>query len=174
MNTESAKSLADRIAAKRGRRYPAHEFIAEKFPDLHGPKFQENGLFFIPDDISLHNQFNEQAKKIVLEMFYGFSKDMGQLAQSMFDHNHIHSEVQDNKRRGAFCYSVTPKIKPFVMLNYAILNAIGFIAIESLKQLFLIRSGSNSGLIRIYPFLLLYRLGFFIFCSRSHQCVLHY
>jgi oligoendopeptidase F len=61
----------------------------------------------------------EQAKKIVLEMFYGFSKDMGQLAQSMFDHNHIHSEVQDNKRRGAFCYSVTPKIKPFVMLNYA-------------------------------------------------------
>ena len=33
MNTESAKSLADRIAAKRGRRYPAHEFIAEKFPD---------------------------------------------------------------------------------------------------------------------------------------------
>jgi alkylhydroperoxidase/carboxymuconolactone decarboxylase family protein YurZ len=33
MNAESDKSLADRIAAKRGKRYPAHEFIAEKFPD---------------------------------------------------------------------------------------------------------------------------------------------
>ncbi len=33
MNTKSGKSLADRIAAKRGKRYPAHEFIAEKFPD---------------------------------------------------------------------------------------------------------------------------------------------
>lgn len=27
------KSLADEIAARRGRRYPAHAFIAEKFPD---------------------------------------------------------------------------------------------------------------------------------------------
>lgn len=27
------KSLADEIAARRGKRYPAHAFIAEKFPD---------------------------------------------------------------------------------------------------------------------------------------------
>ncbi len=27
------KSLADEIARRRGRRYPAHEFIAENFPD---------------------------------------------------------------------------------------------------------------------------------------------
>ncbi len=33
MREESAKSLADEIAARRGKRYPAHEFIAEKFPD---------------------------------------------------------------------------------------------------------------------------------------------
>ncbi len=29
----SGKKLADEIAERRGRRYPAHEFIAEKFPD---------------------------------------------------------------------------------------------------------------------------------------------
>ena len=28
-----AKSLADRIAQRRGKRYPAHAFIAEHFPD---------------------------------------------------------------------------------------------------------------------------------------------
>ena len=33
MNEESAKSLADEIAARRGKRYPAHEFVAEKFPE---------------------------------------------------------------------------------------------------------------------------------------------
>ena len=33
MNTESGKSLADQIAGRRGKRYPAHAFIAEKFPD---------------------------------------------------------------------------------------------------------------------------------------------
>ena len=33
MNTESGKSLADQIAERRGKRYPAHAFIAEKFPD---------------------------------------------------------------------------------------------------------------------------------------------
>ena len=27
------KSLADEIARRRGRRYPAHEFISEHFPD---------------------------------------------------------------------------------------------------------------------------------------------
>ncbi len=27
------KNLAEEIAKRRGRRYPAHEFIAEKFPD---------------------------------------------------------------------------------------------------------------------------------------------
>ena len=33
MREESAKSLADEIAARRGKRYPAHGFVAEKFPD---------------------------------------------------------------------------------------------------------------------------------------------
>ena len=28
-----SKSLAERIAARRGKRYPAHAFIAEHFPD---------------------------------------------------------------------------------------------------------------------------------------------
>ena len=33
MNTESGHMLSDRIAERRGKRYPAHAFIAEKFPD---------------------------------------------------------------------------------------------------------------------------------------------
>jgi|GEM_PF-513827 alkylhydroperoxidase/carboxymuconolactone decarboxylase family protein YurZ len=31
--TANAKSLADQIAQRRGKRYPAHAFIAEHFPD---------------------------------------------------------------------------------------------------------------------------------------------
>ncbi len=31
--SSTAKSLADAIAKRRGKRYPAHAFIAEKFPD---------------------------------------------------------------------------------------------------------------------------------------------
>ncbi|MDP6366720.1 MAG: carboxymuconolactone decarboxylase family protein [Nitrospinota bacterium] len=33
MSPDSEKSLADQIAERRGKRYPAHAFIAEKFPD---------------------------------------------------------------------------------------------------------------------------------------------
>lgn len=33
MNTESGHLLSDRIAERRGKRYPAHAFIADKFPD---------------------------------------------------------------------------------------------------------------------------------------------
>ncbi len=32
-STQDGKTLAAELAKRRGRRYPAHEFIAEKFPD---------------------------------------------------------------------------------------------------------------------------------------------
>ncbi len=46
------------------------------------------------------------------------SRSSPDLAQQVFEDDHIDSEVRQGKRGGAFCWSVTPKLSPWVMLNY--------------------------------------------------------
>lgn len=60
----------------------------------------------------------DEAAHMVLATFNGFSPEIGRLAQRVFDHNHLDSEVRKGKRTGAFCWSVTPDMTPYVLLNY--------------------------------------------------------
>jgi oligoendopeptidase F len=59
-----------------------------------------------------------EAAEMVLESFNSFDPDIGQRAQRVFDENHLDSEVRKGKRDGAFCWSVTPSLTPWVLLNY--------------------------------------------------------
>ena len=58
------------------------------------------------------------AVDLVLDTFNGFSPRVGALAQRVLDTNHIDSEVRPGKRGGAFCYTVTPSLAPWVHVNY--------------------------------------------------------
>lgn len=60
----------------------------------------------------------EDAVKLVLENFEKFSPKISVLAKKMFDENHVHSLLGKNKRSGAYCYSISPKETPYVLLNY--------------------------------------------------------
>ncbi len=55
---------------------------------------------------------------LVLETFNRFHPQVGALAQRVFDTNHIDSEVRPGKRGGAFCYTATPQLAPWVHVNY--------------------------------------------------------
>jgi oligoendopeptidase F len=59
-----------------------------------------------------------QAAEMVLESFSSFHPRFGELAQRVFDENHLDSEVRKGKQSGAFCASVTPEMTPWVKLNY--------------------------------------------------------
>ena len=59
-----------------------------------------------------------QAAEMVLDSFRSFEPRLASLAQRVFDNSHLDSEVRKGKRGGAFCWSVTPKMTPFVLLNY--------------------------------------------------------
>jgi len=59
-----------------------------------------------------------QAAGMVLDSFREFSPEVAELAQRVFDKNHLDSEVRKGKRGGAFCSTVDPKITPWVLLNY--------------------------------------------------------
>ena len=40
------------------------------------------------------------------------------MPRRVFNENHIDSEVRQGKRDGAFCSTLTPKITPYVLVNF--------------------------------------------------------
>ncbi len=61
--------------------------------------------------------FNEAAE-MVMDSFSSFDPKLANLAQRVFDDKHLDSEVRKGKQGGAFCWSVSPDMSPWVMLNY--------------------------------------------------------
>ena len=59
-----------------------------------------------------------KAAEMVMESFGTFDPKLASLAKRVFDDEHLDSEVRKGKRGGAFCWSVTPEMSPWVLLNY--------------------------------------------------------
>jgi len=59
------------------------------------------------------------AVEIVLDSFQHFSPQVADLAGSVFTADHIDAETRPGKRGGAFCYSPSPTLTPWVFLNYS-------------------------------------------------------
>ena len=47
-----------------------------------------------------------------------FSPKLAEFAKNIFDKNHIDSSIRPGKRDGAFCSTLSPKITPFVLVNF--------------------------------------------------------
>jgi oligoendopeptidase F len=60
----------------------------------------------------------DAAYRTVLDAFGHFSSDMAEMARRVYLTNHLDSEVRKGKRGGAFCWSVTPDLTPWVLVNY--------------------------------------------------------
>jgi oligoendopeptidase F len=58
------------------------------------------------------------ATKMVFDSFRSFDPQISEMAQRVFDQEHVDSEVRKGKRDGAFCWSVLPDLTPYVLLNY--------------------------------------------------------
>jgi oligoendopeptidase F len=54
----------------------------------------------------------------VLDTFGDFDPQFRAMAQRVFDERHVDSEIRKAKRGGAFCYTVSPKRTPYVLLNF--------------------------------------------------------
>ncbi len=60
----------------------------------------------------------DTAANMVFESFNAFDPKFGELAQRVFDKDHLDSEVRKGKQGGAFCASINPEDTPFVLMNY--------------------------------------------------------
>lgn len=58
------------------------------------------------------------AKQMVMDSYRAFSPKAAELAQRVFDENHVDSEIRAGKRGGAFCYTALPELTPWVLTNY--------------------------------------------------------
>ena len=60
----------------------------------------------------------DKSVKLVFESLGIFSQRLEGFARKVFDEKHIDSSVRKGKRDGAFCSTLTPKITPFVLINF--------------------------------------------------------
>ena len=60
----------------------------------------------------------DDAANMVLDSFNQFDPKFAALAKRVFDKQHLDSEVRKGKRGGAFCWTVTPDLTPWVLVNY--------------------------------------------------------
>lgn len=60
----------------------------------------------------------EQAVNLVLNVFESFDPRFREYATLLFTNNHVDSEIRKGKMGGAFCSTITPKITPYVLLNF--------------------------------------------------------
>ncbi|HXV69218.1 MAG TPA: M3 family oligoendopeptidase [Nitrospira sp.] len=58
------------------------------------------------------------AVNMVLDAYRSFSPRLANLAEQVFQERHIDAPTRAGKLGGAYCYSVTPNLTPYVMLNY--------------------------------------------------------
>ena len=61
----------------------------------------------------------DKSVKLVLESLGRFSPKLSSFAKQVFEKNHVDSSIRLGKRDGAFCSTLTPKITPFVLVNFA-------------------------------------------------------
>jgi oligoendopeptidase F len=60
----------------------------------------------------------EQAVNLVLNVFESFDPRFREYVALLFTNNHVDSEIRKGKMGGAFCSTITPKITPYVLLNF--------------------------------------------------------
>ena len=60
----------------------------------------------------------EEATALVMKGFAAFDEEIADQAYKVFAQNHIDSEVRHGKRGGAFCLTATPKLTPWVLVNF--------------------------------------------------------
>ncbi|MFL6484797.1 MAG: M3 family oligoendopeptidase [Nitrososphaera sp.] len=97
-----------------------HEYFVEKSKMLGMKKLHRYHLYApISKKASDSKKFTYgKAVETVLNSFENFDPQFRSLAERVFAEQHVDSEIRRAKRGGAFCYSVTPNLTPYILLNF--------------------------------------------------------
>ena len=95
------------------------KFFLQKAKMLKMKKLRRYDLYApAAANIKEKNYPYDKSVKLVFESLGRFSPKLRDFAKKVFDQNHIDSSIRTGKRDGAFCSTLTPKITPFVLVNF--------------------------------------------------------
>jgi len=95
------------------------KFFVQKAKMLNMEKLRRYDLYApAAANIKEKNYSYNKSVKLVFESLGRFSNILEEYAKKVFNENHIDSEVRHGKRDGAFCSTLTPKITPYVLVNF--------------------------------------------------------
>ncbi|MGZ5470444.1 MAG: M3 family oligoendopeptidase, partial [Nitrososphaeraceae archaeon] len=97
-----------------------HKYFNLKAKILKLKKLERYQLYepFVKKGMVQKRYTYEQAVNIVLNVFESFDPKFREYAEIVFNKNHIDAEIRKGKMSGAFCSTITPKLTPYILLNY--------------------------------------------------------
>lgn len=95
------------------------KFFVQKAKMLKMKKLRRYDLYApVSNKIKEKNYSYDKSVKLVLDSLEKFSPKLKEFAKDVFEKNHVDSSVRKGKRDGAFCSTLTPKMAPYVLVNF--------------------------------------------------------
>ena len=95
-----------------------HDYFKEKAKLIGVKKLRRYDLYAPISSKNTQKFTFKNATKLVLNTFNRFDPRFGTYTERLFKENHIDSEIRNGKTGGAFCYTVSPRRTPYVLLNF--------------------------------------------------------
>ncbi|MEK0339010.1 MAG: M3 family oligoendopeptidase [Nitrosopumilus sp.] len=118
-NNIDDKTIESLLAVCRKNSPIFQKFFVQKAKMLKIKKLRRYDVYApAAANIKEKNYTYNKSVKLVFESLGKFSKTLEEFARKVFNENHIDSSIRQGKRDGAFCSTLSPKITPYVMVNF--------------------------------------------------------
>jgi len=95
------------------------KFFTQKAKMLKMKKLRRYDLYApAASNIKEKNYQYDKSVKLVFESLKRFSPKLEEFAKKVFNEKHVDSSIRVGKRDGAFCSTLSPKITPYVLVNF--------------------------------------------------------
>jgi oligoendopeptidase F len=118
-NNVDDKTIESLLTVCRKNSPVFQKFFLQKAKMLKMEKLRRYDLYAPASaNIKEKNYQYDKSVKLVFESLGRFSPKLEEFAKKVFAENHVDSSVRTGKRDGAFCSTLTPKITPYVLVNF--------------------------------------------------------
>lgn len=118
-NDVDDRTVESLLAACRKNSRVFQKFFAQKARMLNMKRLRRYDLYAPAAADARERRYSYgRSARLVLESLGRFSPKLEGYAKSVFAENHVDSEIRRGKRDGAFCSTLSPKITPYVLVNF--------------------------------------------------------
>lgn len=118
-NDVDDKTIESLLSVCKNNSSVFQKFFVQKAKMLKMKKLRRYDLYApATSKIKEKNYSYNKSVNLVLESLGKFSDTLEEFARKVFNEKHIDSEIRLGKRDGAFCSTLTPKITPYVLVNF--------------------------------------------------------